>query len=81
MARTFEIVFDEKTGNCAVHFSGVPTHDEEHQLLDQLVAKLQENGLTVDITHVHTEPPKIPQLAEPEKTGGTRQTERRNDHG
>lgn len=58
--KKIEILFDEKNGKFVVHFDGVPTHDEEHEILDQLVAKLKKKGYVVEVEHTH-ENPKLPQ--------------------
>lgn len=61
MAEQIEIVFDENTGKFVVHFSGVATHDQEHQILDQLIANLEKQGFDVNVEHYHDKP-KLPDL-------------------
>jgi hypothetical protein len=39
-----EILFDERSGKFVVHFEGVATHEKEHEIFDQLAAKLKEDG-------------------------------------
>lgn len=63
MSKQIEALFDEKTGKFVVHFSGVPTHDEEHRILDELLAKLQAAGYEVETEHYHDRP-KLPELQE-----------------
>ncbi len=57
--KKIEVLFDEKSGKFVVHFDGVPTHDEEHQILDQLIAKLKKKGYAVEVEHRHDDP-KLP---------------------
>lgn len=61
MARKVEIVFDEKEGKFVVHFAGVPTHEEEHEILDQLLSKLKALGFEPEVNHYHDNP-KLPEF-------------------
>ena len=68
--KKIEIMFDNKTGIFVTHFNGVPTHDEEHLILDNLIAILK-NSFDVEVEHYHDKP-KLPEititpLAKPEK--------------
>lgn len=74
MAKQFDIVFNEGTGKFVVHFSGVATHSEEHELLDRLLQELKSKGFDFEVEHFHDRP-KIPELesgriSEKEKNGG-----------
>ena len=57
--KKIEIVFDESTGKFVVHFEGFLTHEEEHQELDKLLAKLKQKGFDAEVTH-RQDKPKLP---------------------
>lgn len=63
MPKQVEIVFDEKSGKFVVHFSGVPVHEEEHRILDQIIAELKKHGFDVETEHFH-EKPRLPEFDE-----------------
>lgn len=65
MAKKVEVVFNEKDGKFVVHFSGVPIHDEEHKILDELIAQLKRQGFEAKVSHYH-EKPKLPQFDDPQ---------------
>ncbi|TSC83197.1 MAG: hypothetical protein G01um101419_163 [Parcubacteria group bacterium Gr01-1014_19] len=58
--KKIEVLFDQLNGKFVVHFDGVPTHDEEHQILDELIARLKKKGYAVEVEHRHDDP-KLPQ--------------------
>lgn len=59
--KKIEIMFNPQTGNFVVHYSGVPTHAEEHALTDRLVNELRKLGFDVETDHKH-DAPKIPEV-------------------
>lgn len=61
MAKQVEILFDESSGKFVAHFSGFKTHQEEHQMLDQILAKLRERGFDAEVDH-HHDKPKLPEF-------------------
>lgn len=63
MAEQIEIVFNERDGKFVVHFSGVATHEKEHELLDKLLAELKSIGFDAEVEHYHDRP-KLPELEE-----------------
>lgn len=63
MAEQIEIVFNERDGKFVVHFSGVATHEREHELLDKLLAELKSIGFDAEVEHYHDRP-KLPELEE-----------------
>ena len=63
MAKNIEIVFNGKTGDFVVHYSGVPTHAEEHAITDKLIRELRKQGFDVDTDHFH-DAPRIPDVEE-----------------
>lgn len=68
MAEQMEIVFSERDGKFVVHFSGVATHEQEHELLDQLLAELKGLGFDAEVEHYHDRP-KLPELEETGRPG------------
>jgi hypothetical protein len=63
MARNIEVVFDQKTGDFVLHYSGVRTHAEEHALTDRIKEELRKLGFDVDEDHSHDKP-RIPEVDE-----------------
>lgn len=69
-----EIIFDERTGRFVVHFDGVATHDKEHEIFDQLAAKLKESGYEVS-SEEFKDSPKLPEGESPRPDGPLREGE------
>ena len=75
MAKKINIVFNEKTGKFVINFKGVPTHEEEHRLLETLLQKLRDQGYDADVKVAHQDKPKLPDvdsdcIRDPKKEGG-----------
>ena len=75
MAKTIHINFSEKDGKIVVNFSGVPTHEEEHELLNELLLRLRQQGLETEVVMAHRENPKLPDVGlegrrDPGRQGG-----------
>ena len=63
MSAKIEIAFNKTTGNFVVHYSGVKSHDEEHGLTDELIARLKKAGYEIKVRHHHDDSaPKIPNI-------------------
>lgn len=71
-----EILFDESDGKFVSHFTGVPTHNEEHEMFDKLIAKLKELGFESEISD-YSDKPKLPQREEDPPQ--SRREEEKND--
>ncbi len=63
MGKNIEIVFNDKTGDFVVHYSGVPSHAEEHGISDKLKSELRKLGYDVDTDHFNDQP-RIPEVEE-----------------
>ena len=73
-----EILFDEKTGKFVIHYEGVPTHEEEHKITEQLLERLHQMGYEVTMEHYHDKP-KLPDLDDPSR-GNPRIPQRHGGH-
>ncbi len=65
MSQTVEIVFDDNSGKFVIHYSGVATHAEEHQITDEILARLEKIGFKAEVSHYHDQP-KVPDIQEEE---------------
>ena len=63
MAEKVEVAFNNTTGKFVVHFSGVATHEKEHELLRELIQNLRAQGFDAEVDYYHDRP-KLPEVEE-----------------
>lgn len=61
MSEKIEIAFDENTGKFVFHVSGAASHEREHQIFNEFLAKLHDLGYNTDVEFFHDHP-KLPDL-------------------
>lgn len=62
-----ELLFNENGDQFVLHYRGVPSHDEEHQISDKLLEGLSGLGWETSTEHFHDKP-KVPEIQKEEES-------------